>query len=299
MKTMKHKLFLFAFAVIPLTGNTQIMNLDFETWINPVDSTTLFNNRPDSWLLLTPGLTEPSDFGLFYHSPATDAQNGNYALKLSTWYYYTKDQAILSQPYTSRLSALKGFYKYEENSIDDGTDTVADVAQISVFMTKWNSGTMHRDTIGTGILDLNAAASYTLFTTNISYINSIIIPDSIHILIDPSLVRRGPNSGNYISMDDGISSFLTVDNLSLIDENVAGMNELSKTFKVYPNPAEDLLTIENFKGQIALSDLNGKLIRELYLESNQALSLDQLDAGIYLLQLNNENHIQNVRIVKK
>ena len=299
MKTIKNKLLLLALAVIPLTGNTQVTNLDFETWINPIESGIPFNNRPDNWFLLTPGLTEPSDFGLFYHSPVTDAQNGTYALKLSTWYYYTKDRAILSQPYTSRLGALKGFYKYEENIIDAQTDTIADIAQISVFMTKWNSSTSHRDTIGMGILDLNGAANYTLFTNPITYINSTIVPDSIHILLDPSLVRRDPNGQNYITMDDGIGSFLTVDNLSLIDEDVMGLNEFSQSVNVYPNPATDLLVIENFQGRVALFDLNGKLIHDQDLESNEIVLLDQLNAGVYILQLTNSNHIQNVRIVKK
>lgn len=299
MKTIKNKLFLLALAAMPLIGNTQVMNLDFESWINPVDSGTIFDNRPDNWFLLTPGLTEPSDFGLFYHSPVTDAQSGNYALKLSTWYYYTKDRAILSQPYNSRLGALKGFYKYEENVIDTHVDTIADIAQVSVFMTKWNSSTVHRDTVGTGILDLNGAVNYTLFTNPITYINSTIVPDSIHILLDPSLVRRYPEGSLFITMDDGIGSFLTIDNLSLIDEGVMGVNEFLQSVNVYPNPATDLLVIENFRGRAALFDLNGKLIQDQELESNETLSLNRLDTGIYLLQLNNGNHIQNVRIVKK
>ena len=299
MKTMKLKLLLFVLALLPLRGNTQVANLDFETWINPIDSGTNSNNRPDNWFFLTPGLTEPSVFSMFYHSPATDAQNGNYAFKLSTWYYYAKDLAVLSQPYTSRVSTLKGFYKYVENSIDSLTNTITDVAQISVFMTKWNPVTMHRDTVGTGILDLNAAASYTSFTTHVTYINQTILPDSIHILLDPSLVRRGPNSNDYIATDDGIASFLTVDNLSLTDEAVAGMIEASDRFRVYPNPVTDFITIEHFTGQVKLSDLNGKFIHEQNLESNPVLSLDQLDAGVYLLQLNAGDFIQNVRIIKK
>ena len=299
MKTLKNKLFLLALAAMPLIGNTQVTNLDFETWINPVDSGTLFDNRPDNWFLLTPGLTEPSDIGLFYHSPATDAQNGNYALKLSTWYYYTKDIAILTSPYTSRLGALKGFYKYVENSIDSQTVNIIDVAQVSVFMTKWNTTTLHRDTVGSGILDLNGAASYTLFTNPINYVNATIVPDTMRILLDPSLVRRGPNNSDYIATDDGIASFLTVDNLSLIDETVAGMDEFSQSVNVYPNPVTDLLVIENFRGRAALFDLNGKLIQDQELESNEIISLNRLDAGVYLLQLNKDNHIQNVRIVKK
>lgn len=296
-KRIKNKLLVLAITVMPFAGNTQVTNLDFEAWENPV-SNEIFDNRPVDWFLLGPGLSEPSDFG-FYNPPASDAQNGTYALKLSTWYYYTKDMAILSSPYASRLSALKGFYKYGENILDAQTDTVLDIAQISVFMTKWNTSTAHRDTIGVGILDLDAAAEYTLFTNNIEYVNQTIVPDSIHILIDPSLVKRDPEGPGYMSLDDGIGSFLTVDNLSLIDENVAGIHEFSKSWNVYPNPATDQLLIENFNGHAALHDINGKLVREEQLENNAPFSLDQLDAGIYLLQLSSDNSIQNVRIVKK
>nr|WP_294859757.1 T9SS type A sorting domain-containing protein [uncultured Fluviicola sp.] len=299
MKTIKNKLFLLVLAAMPLVGNTQVTNLDFENWINPVDSGTIFNNRPVDWYLLTPGLTEPSDFGLFYHAPATDAQNGNYALKLSTWYYYTKDRAILSKPYTSRLASLEGFYKYEENIVDAQTDTIADIAQISVFMTKWNSNTMHRDTVGIGVLDLNGAANYTLFANTVSYIDATVVPDSIHILIDPSLVRRDPNGPNYITMDDGIGSFLTVDNLSLIDEGVAGVNEFSQSVNVYPNPATDLLVIENFKGHATMRDINGKLVGEQEIDNKETILLDKLDTGLYLLQLTDDDSIRNIRVIKK
>jgi hypothetical protein len=158
---------------------------------------------------------------------------------------------------------------------------------------------MHRDTIGMGVLDLNAVAEYTLFTNNITYVNSTVVPDSIQILIDPSMVRRDPAGSNYMSMDDGISSFFTVDNLSLTDEGVAALDEFSKTLNVFPNPATDLLFIDDFNGYATLSDLNGKLVREQELENKEAFSLDKLDAGIYMLQLRNNTTIQNVRIVKK
>lgn len=289
---------LLAFAVMPLAGNTQVSNLDFENWENPI-SESGFDNRPVGWMVQNTPLVEPTDFGMLYHPPVTDAQNGSYALKLSTWYYYTKDMAVTSQPYTSRLSSLKGFYKYEENQIENQMDTVPDIAQISVFMTKWNTGTMHSDTVGMGVLDLNAAADYTLFTNQITYINSTVVPDSIRILIDPSLVRRNPEGSNYMSFDDGISSFLTIDNLSLIDEAVAGVDEFSMSFRVFPNPASDAVIVENFQGRAALFDLNGKLVHEQELETNEFLSLNQLEAGMYMLRLNTDSSIQNVRIVKK
>ena len=76
-------------------------------------------------------------------------------------------------PYTSRLSALKGYYIYEENEVEDQVDTVPDIAQVSVFMTKWNASTMYRDTVGTGVLDLNAVSEYTLFTNTVTYIRQL------------------------------------------------------------------------------------------------------------------------------
>ncbi|MDF3026073.1 MAG: Secretion system C-terminal sorting domain [Fluviicola sp.] len=298
MKTMKNKILVLALAAMPFAGNSQEMNLNFENWENPITE-EMFDNRPVGWMVQNTPSVEPNDFGMLYHSPVTDAQNGSYALKLSTWYYYTKDMALLTQPYTSRLSSLKGYYIYEENEVEDQVDTIIDIAQVSVFMTKWNANTMHRDTVGMGVLDLNAVADYTLFTNNITYINSTVVPDSIRILIDPSLVRRDPAGPNYMSMDDGKSSFFTVDNLFLTDEGVAGVNEFSQTLDVFPNPATDMVFVENFNGYATLSDLNGKLIREQELENSEAFSLDKLDAGIYMLQLRNNTTIQNVRIVKK
>lgn len=298
MKTIKNKILVLALVTMPFAGSTQEMNLDFENWENPVTEDA-FDNRPLGWMVQNTPLVEPSDFGMLYHPPVTDAQSGSYALKLSTWYYYTKDMALLRLPYNSRLSELKGYYIYEENEVEDQVDTVPDVAQVSVFMTKWNTSTMHRDTVGTGVLDLNAVSEYTLFTNTVTYINPTVVPDSIHILLDPSLVRRDPAGPNYMSMDDGVSSFLTVDNLSLTDEHVAGLDEFSRSVQIYPNPASDFVFVEGFNGHAVLHDLNGKLVREQELENKEPFSLDKLDAGIYMLQLHQNSTIQNVRIVKK
>jgi hypothetical protein len=294
---MKTKMILLVLAALPLAGNAQVSNLSFEIWDNPITEQNL-SNRPTGWYRQHPGNTEPTASDVFYAHPTTTAQSGNYALTVAAWYNYTKDLAVQAVPYTTRPSSLKGFYKYTGNILTGPMgELVDDIAQVRIFLTKWNTVTLHRDTIGWGYTDLNAAANYTEFTNQISYSDEFTAPDSIRIILDPSLIRRTIAGMNLVTEASG--SFFTVDNLTLIDENVASLDEFSKSFKVYPNPVTDLVFIENFNGHATIYDMNGKLVNDQQLENQESLSFNKLVAGTYLLQLNDGNYIQNLRIVKK
>ncbi|MNE20018.1 hypothetical protein D3C87_21150 [compost metagenome] len=297
MKTIKNKLLVLTLATLPVAGYTQVNNLDFETWDHPVID-QVFSNLPTGWLMLSPGNAEPSVLDVFYLPPATDAQNGTYALTVSVWYNYTKDVAIQTAAYSSRPTALKGFYKYTQNSIWAQSGEISDLAQVGVYLTKWNSAAHHRDTIGTGILDLGAAVEYTSFTNAITYTDASTLPDSIRIIADPSLLRRKNSDGTLISQD-GTSSFFTIDNLSFTHEQTAGLQEWSSLYKIYPNPAADLLHIEGFEGSIELFDVNGRHLQTEELGFQEPFPMNHLQTGVYMLRLNDGKQIGQLRIVKK
>ncbi|VXD15923.1 T9SS type A sorting domain-containing protein [Marinoscillum sp. 108] len=95
--------------------------------------------------------------------------------------------------------------------------------------------------------------------------------------------------------------------------NVLGFRrKYFKDLEVYPNPVEDMLTI-NYRNLVSpnvaarLMDMNGNLIEELTLkngsEHSVELQMNQLPAGVYLLNFvdrsSNKGHIVSYRIIKQ
>lgn len=69
----------------------------------------------------------------------------------------------------------------------------------------------------------------------------------------------------------------------------------SVDFKVYPNPAKDLINIEtdptNYPFELTLFDLNGKNIYQEKVSDQRAIRLPSLPSGLYILQLTKSNRI--------
>jgi hypothetical protein len=66
---------------------------------------------------------------------------------------------------------------------------------------------------------------------------------------------------------------------------IDGINELENQLVVYPNPATDeiMVSIEQ-PTNVRVADLNGKLLLERVLQPGDALKLDSLNAGIYMIE---------------
>ncbi len=292
------KIYLFLiFIIIPFLGKSQLVNPDFEEWIDfhPDD---VSNFIPNGWSCFHYWGSNPIASNFFINPPVLESHNGDYALMLSVWYFYTKDMAVQNAPIDYRPTALTGFYKYENNLIFlVGTaEEIIDTAQISVYLWKWNATTSRNDTIGSGILNIHEEISdYEAFTVNIDYYSDEI-PDSITVVLDPSMVNRYLDQ-NYIS-ENNFSSFLTIDNLSL--QSSTNNNEVSQQslYQIYPNPATDMLQIPDFSGEVNIYDLSGRKILNDKLELHQPLSLNKIPEGIHILLLNNGSSTQQTKIVK-
>lgn len=85
---------------------------------------------------------------------------------------------------------------------------------------------------------------------------------------------------------------------------IASLDENKKWFSIYPNPTKSELylnTFENFNFSFTLTDLNGKTImKSTSLKGFQKISLDNLERGMYILNLfNSDQHIfQSQKVVK-
>ncbi len=290
-------LIIAAIMALPLAGSAQLQNLDFENWINPI--TPFAANRPTGWLVTYDALSTSGSY--CYYPPDSGAQSGDLALKLSVWYNYTKDLAIQDAPINYRPTQLRGFYKYTNNVLfNNAQEQVADIAQASVYLTKWNGATAQKDTVGWGVLDLDSSAGYKAFNVAIQY-NSNQMPDSIRLILDPSMLRRNPNIMFYSANAE--ASYLTVDNLSIPGNAPTTGTTTITTAElplVYPNPAHNEIYIKGFSGEVQVFDMSGRTVRATpYFTGAGSVPLTGLPNGLYVLQLNNKGSIQRYKIAKQ
>ena len=70
-------------------------------------------------------------------------------------------------------------------------------------------------------------------------------------------------------------------------------------FKVYPNPARDILHIQIMgKATVYLTDASGKIIFTKTIDETGMLNVSSLSAGIYYLKNNITNETQKIMIIK-
>jgi len=110
-------------------------------------------------------------------------------------------------------------------------------------------------------------------------------------LADPTL-----NLGNIILENSPLNnqSFIAKRQTNLSTE------EFTKSFSIYPNPAESLVNISNYEENTILKifDITGKKVREQVLSEPQ-FSIQNLAKGIYIVQLENDSNKQHLKLVKK
>jgi hypothetical protein len=97
--------------------------------------------------------------------------------------------------------------------------------------------------------------------------------------------------------------------LSNLDDNnirfPASVTEVSDMFRIYPNPASELLTLElgssgSGEYMLTITDLSGKILRneKIFLEGTQTLDISGLGSGYYQLLLSGEKIHRSSLIVK-
>lgn len=175
-------------------------------------------------------------------------------------------------PFTQKPTKMKGYWKY--------TPVESDSGMAAVILTKWNTETSTRDTIGEGLLTINREVSeWTEFEVEIGY-----------------MIDEDPDTMNVIMMSSDImngfeGSLMLVDDLSL--ELNAGLTyDLMPRIAVsiYPNPANDYAVFELAEipdeGLLKIFDARGQLI-SIYQVNDKLMevSTSEFDQGTYFYQL--------------
>lgn len=294
---MKKIITLSLFLALPFLTRGQLQNMNFEQWQNdPTTITDGMQNKPVGWTWSNSSFD--SDINMFYYLPETNAQDGEYALKLGIWYNYDKDAAKQTAPINSRPIAVTGHYKYTDNELLDSKNVIIkDTAQVSIYLTKWNEALSQNDTIGRGKINLSESINYSTFTCTVNYISDAM-PDKVTLFLDCSKLRRDDETEGLISVNN-TGAFFTVDNLSLI-ENTMGNEDfnLSGKVKLYPNPATDSVTLTNFSGDVSFYDITGKQVLTQFVTIDSPINVQHLQNGVYSLKLTEGNTITYLKLVK-
>jgi hypothetical protein len=109
-------------------------------------------------------------------------------------------------------------------------------------------------------------------------------------------------TGEDASGNVGTCSFqLTVESVLGIESN-----ELNNAISMYPNPAQDQVTISNSSNiqleTVVIYDLNGKMVNQIDLstmQGEQMINISDLASGVYVVQLTSDTSSAVKRLVKK
>lgn len=293
---MKKTITLMLMLAMSALANAQLQNASFEQWqTDPSTIEEWIQNKPLGWILRN-DLLEIEE-ALFYYPAETDAQDGDYALKLGIWYNYAKDEAKQTAPIDYRPTALTGYYKYTDNELlNGGSEIVKDSAKVSIYLTKWNEALSKNDTIGYGIKDLTESLDYSPFTCNVTYLTEET-PDKVIVLLDCSKIRRQTTTESLICPNN-TGSYFTVDNVKLETTTLGNDTFISTNFNVYPNPATDLVTISNFNGEAELYDMTGKKVLNTLITDSKPINVQALQKGIYTIRLTDGTNTNYTKLIK-
>lgn len=161
---------------------------------------------------------------------------------------------------------------------------------------KYYGGNMTNDSVEFFLADyrfVNNAQDYLVDTWTWVDLSTLGLADSLELILTSSDTGAlGYNTPLFYCIDD----FTTADGPLGITENQ------STNFNVYPNPAQDAITISIPGATVSSSylyDMNGRLVKSLNGNNERMqMNLEGLAPGIYLLRVESGNTVRQLRISK-
>ncbi|WP_375581178.1 T9SS type A sorting domain-containing protein [Marivirga tractuosa] len=127
------------------------------------------------------------------------------------------------------------------------------------------------------------------------------IPEiKVYVRFTPIAARGGEISGKIVHVSGGEEHTIA---LKGVEEIITSNDsELNRKFLIYPNPVEsdlkiEVLTLEGYQYQ--LMELSGEVILEGELNYSKVLRINDLQKGVFLLKIFNDNNSYQQRIIKK
>ena len=237
------------------------------------------------------------------------AHSGQRSMAVWNWYYYAKGIAVNGSQVANnwnqvpgagtaaitKASYLTGYYLYDTLHTDSNEDT----ALITVTYRKNNGNGYDTVAYGEGYLLPTAVGTQTMrpFQLQINDLQPGINPDTVVVIIQSSLNGFCDASGM------GYCLYLYVDKLEFSDSITTGVKEaLPTTLQVYPNPAQNTVTVTVPLDNALLNvlDISGKLLQIIRVNrGDNVIDISAQSQGIYLLELrNNDGIVSRERMIK-
>lgn len=196
-------------------------------------------------------------------------------------------------PYATRSASLTGKWQHMGGS---GSDH----GRILVFLSKWNTTTLSRDTVATADTTLTGMAmSWADFTIPLKYKSSSLSPDTGLIVLLSSSTPV-PVAGSYLWVDKlAFAGTVPTAVMTLAAQNAATT--------VYPNPATGNVNVyyHATTGKdvaVSLADVTGKVLKTLSFravagENSFNIDLKGVAQGMYFIQLADGNGVTQKKLV--
>jgi hypothetical protein len=116
-------------------------------------------------------------------------------------------------------------------------------------------------------------------------------------------ITEGAMCGSSFGSFDGYALALHSDDLSFVDFKTTtptkDMADIQKSYKIYPNPARDILYVDNIdtESNFKIINLQGQLVLMGQLEATHPIDISSLKSGVYFLQIGSENDVQTIKFI--
>lgn len=271
-------------------ASAQLVNGGFEVWdsvFTTSDCTILNGNF---------GVLNPLA-GMVNHWPyssgygvcqSTDSHDGNYALVLHNWYGYAQGWITYDDTLGYRPLYLQGYFKYHT-----GGPNGLSYGNMYVALTHYNG--LSNDTVAAGIFQFDSTALYTPFQVEMNY-TSAQSPDSIHIFIV---------NGIHPCLVNNVCHILYLDHLTLGNSplGIGSANAHDDISEIYYDQSSGNLNVINkinAAAEFSFYNLTGEKIigKSLKGNSNNAIEIPDLPAGIYFYELSSQGHLKTGKIIR-
>jgi len=171
-----------------------------------------------------------------------------------------------------------------------------------VIVRGYRGGNMINDSVQFYLADYTAPGTANDYAIkNWQFVNCIALGQVDSISFD---MKSSDNSFGFMNTP----AFFSIDNFTT--QSTVGIEELANTFNIsmFPNPATQKITL-NYESRSAkemtmsISDIAGKELQTMHFSSSigtnqQQLSLEQLESGIYFLELKDQQSSKKIKFVK-
>lgn len=189
-------------------------------------------------------------------------------------------------PFSSRPVSLKFFFK--------ANPMTGDTNAMTLLLTRWNSTTLQRDTVGYANWEnYQTISQYVQAEVTINYLSNYT-PDSLAILFSSSINGFDPVVGSKLYLDDISFSY---------QHTSVKQISAAQLIKIYPNPAKESFNVyaEKKVDLIELYNVKAEVVKSVRAETSEInVDCEGLKEGVYIVVLHHaDKSITKHRIVIK